>query len=428
MVGDKATSETEKNLAIFDCVQCGAPVKLRAQGLSLICVCASCGVVMDAADERHQMISQASKKSYRYQCIPFGTRGKLKGTLWEVIGYMEKSDDTIHKWSEYLLMNPAKGFRWITENDGHWNWIVPIKSLQSSLKNGIYNGNQYDLFHQGSARVLYVAGEFYWRVAVDDVSKVTDFVRDDEILSFEKKDSEVSWSIGEYLDPASVKTAFKFENLPASSGVAPNEPNAMKKHLGLVGKSWVVFLVLLFMIQILVVLRSQNEVVSSETFLYTPGEAAPVKDITTPVFKINKETSNVAIRLQANVDNSWLYVAGSLINVDTGEATEFDQGVEFYSGQDSDGSWSEGVRDGVKIVPSITGGNYQLNFEVSGDKEARYRLEVVRGVIVWENIFWSLGFLSIFPLFLMWRKRSFEMKRWSQSDYSPYAAHTDEDL
>lgn len=428
MVGDTTTTEVPKNLAIFDCVQCGAPVKLRAQGLSLICICASCGVVMDAADERHQIISQASKKSHRYQCIPLGARGKLKGTLWEVIGYMERSDESVFKWSEYLLMNPAKGFRWIMENDGHWNWIVPIKSLQSSLKNGIYNGNQYDLFHQGNARVLFVSGEFYWRVGVDDVTRVTDFVRDDEVLSFEKRDTEVSWSIGEYLDPATVKSAFKIETLPPSTGVAPNQPNAMKKHLGTVGKFWVIFIAILFAIQMFVVLRSQNTVVSAETFSFIPGQVTPPKDVTTPIFKLNKETANVAVKLIADVDNSWLYVAGSLINVDTGEATEFDQGVEYYSGYDSDGSWTEGSRNAVKIVPSLAGGNYQLNFEVSGDKAAQYRLEVVRDVIIWENIFWSLGFLSFFPLFLLWRKRSFEMKRWSQSDFSPYATHSDEDL
>lgn len=430
MVGKIETSEASKTVTTFDCTKCGAPVKVRAVGMSLVCVCGSCQTVMDALDERHQIISKSAKKNYRTQYIELGTRGKLKGSLWEVIGYMEKTDNVAYQWSEYLLFNPAKGFRWLSEYGGHWNYIVPIKNIDSKISKGYYGGKSYALYHNGDAFVLNVVGEFYWRVEVNDFAEVWDFVKDDEILSSEKTTSEVTWTIGEYLAAETVKTAFKIDNLPTPEGVAPNQPNIASGHLSVVSKLWTFFMVLIIMIQLIAILTSQNKVVSTNLYSYVhpiiPDPIGVNKEISTPAFSLNDESANVEITVIGNINNSWLYAAGSLVNVDTGEAVEFDQGIEYYSGYDSDGSWSEGSRAGSKILDSIPGGNYQLNFEVSGDKDADYKIQVRRDVVKFSNFLWAIVLLSLVPLFLLSRRRSFEMNRWSQSDFSPYQQHHDE--
>jgi hypothetical protein len=424
MVGKESTLELEKSLKVFDCTKCGAPVQIRAQGMSVVCVCGSCKSVMDALDERHQVVSAAAKRHYRVQYIPLGARTKLKGHLWEVIGYMEKSDFNSYRWSEYLLFNPARGFRWITENEGHWNWILPIKKSDINVDAPLFNGHYYSLYHQGKALVINVTGEFYWRVAVDDVAHVKDFVRDNEILSYEKSENEISWTIGEYIGAEKIKEAFKIEKMPEQNGVAPNQPNAMNKYFKPIHSMWIFFIILIIVIQLAALMASQGTQVSRIFYSFKANEPIGIsKEITTPEFTLNDEISNIEISLDGRVDNSWLYMAGSLINVDTGEAIEFDQGIEFYSGQDSDGFWSEGSHHADKILSNIPGGNYQLNFEVSGDKDADYKISVLRDVVIWGNILWALCLLCFIPLFMLWRKRSFEVQRWSQSDYSPYPHH-----
>jgi hypothetical protein len=52
--------------------------------------------------------------------------------------------------------------------------------------------------------------------------------------------------------------------------------------------------------------------------------------------------------------------------------------------------------------------------------EMTYTISVRHDVPTWSNFLWAMFLVSIYPLWMMWRKRSFEMARWSNSDYSPY--------
>ena len=70
---------------------------------------------------------KAQKKRKVTPYIPIGTRGKLYGTTWEVIGFMQRCDNSeVYYWKEYLLYNPTKRFRWLMEFDGHWNFIKNV--------------------------------------------------------------------------------------------------------------------------------------------------------------------------------------------------------------------------------------------------------------------------------------------------------------
>jgi len=47
-------------------------------------------------------------------------------------------------------------------------------------------------------------------------------------------------------------------------------------------------------------------------------------------------------------------------------------------------------------------------------------------VPLWLNFFLALILLSVYPLCVWMRSRSFEVARWAESDFSPYQA-TDDD-
>ncbi|HXH31543.1 MAG TPA: DUF4178 domain-containing protein [Bacteriovoracaceae bacterium] len=422
---------------VFNCKGCGAPVTLRAVGLSQVCVCAGCGSIIDAKTEEFEIISKSTKKGHRLQVIALGTRGKIHGTLWEVIGYMERWDGRVFYWSEYLLFNPMKGFRWLAENNGHWSYVLITKEKpETNYAYGQlakYSGHLYKLYHKGTAELVYVVGEFYWKAKIGEQVKVKDFIRENEILAVEETEKEMIWSVAEYLEAERVRQAFKIDHMPLQVGVAPNQPCPVSPVYQQVLKLWIFFSIALIMVQFFSMLSSSSNQVLKQDFSHTGTASVPLGSLppdqgkSTQTFELGDEITNVQITLYSKPDNGWLYLQGELVNLESGEAYEFDQGVEAYSGYEDGYYWSEGNVQSISNLPAVPGGNYQINFESSSDKEQLdFRISVARDVPLWETFIWLLVLLSLFPVFMYWRRSTFNMKKWAESDYSPYASN-DED-
>ena len=68
---------------------------------------------------------------------PLGTRGKLATGEYEAIGFQIRSitvDGVVYPWAEYLLYNPYKGYRYLTEYNGHWNDIRTLRAIPSQYQ------------------------------------------------------------------------------------------------------------------------------------------------------------------------------------------------------------------------------------------------------------------------------------------------------
>jgi hypothetical protein len=335
--------------------------------------------------------------------------------------------------------------------------------------------------------------------------------------------------------------------MPHQSGVAPNQPSTITETANYAGKYWGIFLGVLFFIQLCTMALSKNKTVYSGQFTYGSTDAERLK--VTPQFEVAQGISNLEVIVSSPVQNNWIEVQSNLVNDDSGETEEFEQGIEYYSGYDSDGRWSEGSQISSFILSSVPSGKYHLNIEASGpalrapmaavaeqiatpmnaipkmkienwpngrlksvepilngkiegiakyyydngqpyseiayrysEKHGKFKLfrydgsieqelsylngklngsskwydsggnvssvvnyvdgnvvandnssgEVTLNVVVkrdvttWSNFFWALFLISFFPILVLWRKRSFEMNRWSQSDFSPYYQHQEE--
>ena len=158
----------------------------------------------------------------------------------------------------------------------------------------------------------------------------------------------------------------------------------------------------------------------------------------TPQFEI-KERTTIDINMSAPINNTWLEIGGDFVNDENGETEEFETGLEYYTGTDSDGAWSEGSTSTSRTIESVPKGKYHLNFEVSGpplgttspsdpspptaltNNPVIFDIEVRTGALIWENFWYALLFISLYPIFVWWKTRKFEINRWSESDFSPYA-------
>lgn len=213
----------------FSCPACGAPVEIRAAGQSLAVACGNCGTIMDASSPAHQILSKSQRHQRRRPSIPVGAIGTFEGKKWQVVGFVVRMDKThAYKWTEYLLHNPAQGYRWLVENQGHWNFVTMIKSRPEMGGRGlVLDGRSFRLYLIDRAIVDYVEGEFYWRIEKGESVATMDYIAPPFMLSCEQSDNEEVWSVGEYKTETQIQQAFVGVRLDLAypSGVAPNEVN-----------------------------------------------------------------------------------------------------------------------------------------------------------------------------------------------------------
>jgi len=422
----------------LNCPGCGAALTVRSFNNAVTIVCDSCHSILDAKDPNLQILQRFKVATGEDKpLIPIGTRGKIRGTDYEVIGFERRTilvDGIPYSWHEYVLFNPYKGFRYLTEYNGHWNDVSILKALPEVLPYASppkvkYLGETYKHFQTARAETAFVLGEFPWQVRVGESAEVTDYVSPPRVLSSEQTGNEVTWSMGEYLSGKDVWRAFR---LPASApdpvGVYENQPSPLSAETRNIWVAFGAFLVVLVAMMIGFDMAARNEQVFTGYYKYNSnqrGEASFVTD----VFEVKGHTSNVELTTSTDLNNRWIYLNYALINEDTGQAFDFGREVSYYHGYDSDGSWSEGSANDRVSVPKVPPGRYYLRVEPEGDPGygmTYYTITVKRDVPQYSFYGIALGALLLPAILLTWRSLSFEHLRWAESDHPPIKLGGDE--
>jgi len=185
----------------LNCPGCGAALTLRSFNNAVTIVCESCHSILDAKDPNLQILQRFKVATDEVRpLIPLGTRGKIRGTDYEVIGFERRTihvDGIPYSWQEYVLFNPYKGFRYLTEYNGHWNDVSVLKALPEvrpygSVPTVKYLGETYRHFQTAQAGTAFLLGEFPWQVRVGESATVTDYVSPPRVLSSGKTGNEVT--------------------------------------------------------------------------------------------------------------------------------------------------------------------------------------------------------------------------------------------
>jgi hypothetical protein len=415
----------------LNCPNCGAPLVRRGFEHSVSIVCENCHSVLDAKDPNLRILQQFEAQTPIRPLIPLGTRGKIRGDVYEAIGFQVRTitvEGTPYSWSEYLLFNPYKGFRYLTEYQGHWNDVTVLRNLPEVDTSGQRPvarllGERYRHFQTAQAVTTYVLGEFPWQVHVGESATVMDFVAPPRMLSSETTPSETVWSLGEYTPGARVWEMFKLPGKPpAAVGVFENQPSPLQ---GGVKGIWLLCLLLLLSLlalsQIFDIFAGKEEVFRASYVAQPPGRGGETSFVTQP-FDLKGRTSAVEVSIHTDAENNWVYLNLALIDLDTGQAFDFGREVSYYYGVDGGESWSEGGATDRALLPSVPSGRYYLRVEPEMDPAARpvsYQIAIRRDVPAW-SFFWIAALLLLVPpAFLSFRALSFEQRRWTESDYGP---------
>ena len=412
------------------CRGCGAPLQLRARGHSVAIACGSCGAVLDAKDPDHQVIATHEARTVTPR-IPLGARGRLKGQPWEIVGYLARRttiDNDTYTWLEHLLFNPTAGFRWLVEYNGHWMLAHGAAGVPSTVveHEAEYLGERYHHFQTAKAEVAHVVGEFPWRVRVGESATVDDFVRPPAILSRERTPDETTWSIGEYLDGDAVWAAFALPGGPPPRvGVGAAQPSPYAPHSRRMGYLLLGFLAAAALVQLLFLTFAQQRLVLDMSWEYHPRVPA-TGSVQSEPFTVSGRSSNLVVELASSLAQSWAYFTLTLVNEDTGASRTFGREIAYYSGHDSDGSWTEGAPWDRVWVSSVPAGRYLLLVEPESPGPVNYRVRVTRDVPRTLWMWLAMGVLTVPPLIYWWRQWSFEYRRWQESDH-PMGGAAEED-
>src|SRR5687768_16352671 len=144
--------------------------------------------------------------------------------------------DRDYFWTEYVLYNRERGYRWLVHSDDHWSFVTPLRAGEVGesylLGGGVgktvsYNGRRFRLFQDATARVTYVLGEFFWKVETGERVDTADYISPPFGISKEVTKTgarEVNYSHARYMTPEEVEKAFGVKNLPAPAGIGPSQP------------------------------------------------------------------------------------------------------------------------------------------------------------------------------------------------------------
>lgn len=431
--GSASAAETIKP-QIFNCLNCGSTLEISALGSTNTIVCGKCSSIIDIGHPIYKILKKKDELQKIEPDIPLGTFGLLRGNKWKVIGVLVREDVTYKvQWREYLLFNPYEGFRFLFEMDGHYtvlrrlNWDPIGKSatgdqlIADTIELAPYG--EFKVYNRGTAVVKHVFGEFYWRVRVGEKSELHDYICPPFLLSAEHSKTEINYTIGEYIPSEEIKAAFSHNpdfKFSSPMTISQNQPNPYGRHRGFNIKVWSIGVASLIVLFIgFSVVNSSSKI---EYFRLTEVDInKEKKNYVSAPFEISGDTGNILLDLSSPLYNEWIEADISLVNEKTGEDYSLASGAEYYSGVDGGESWSEGSKNSSEFISQVPGGTYHLDLNVETDmRHPEINLKLTRNGAMLGNFLIILLMISFYPIWMLWRGRSFEMARWENSDYSPY--------
>ncbi|MGA0555400.1 DUF4178 domain-containing protein [Larkinella sp. VNQ87] len=422
MPTDPAIPETS-----FNCPHCQAPIPGYDLAESIYFACPQCVTYFRYGDTGPMEIITAYPPLPTAPALSIGSEGYLDGQWVRVTGIMRKREIQYDEpWLEYVLMTKDAAHQMLSEYKGHWMVIRPLEGDFREDKNQriIHENREYALFNRYNGMILNVVGEFYWNVLEDQHLTVSEYIHPPYLLSREATSQKTEWYKAEYKTPQEIAKAFGLGEtaLPQPLGVGAIQPSktaARRKSAGWLATRLALAVVVL---QVVFFILKPQKTVFSQSFYWDSDSTQQSRSepLVSRSFVLDGPAA-VGVNLKVDVDNNWLELPVSLIHEQSGQTYEFTRIVEYYHGYEDGESWSEGAQEDEAVLSRIPAGNYHLNFYPSseGKNRVNFEVKVVQNPILYSNFFLLLFLIALYPIILFIQDKSFEHKRWEQSDYGP---------
>ncbi|MCO4292189.1 DUF4178 domain-containing protein [Solitalea sp. MAHUQ-68] len=412
------------------CPDCSTDIKVFDYTNSNHFGCAHCKTFFS----RNHQIKGFVKRDFEIApLLQLGSKATFDNCEYILAGFIIKRENgNRYTWREYLLINEKKGYAFLAEYNGHWNFIAgkehfeDLEQVSDFANEAYFRDLTFKLFNKYEPVILYATGEFDWNILEDRIT-AKEYISPPLMLIKEDIRKTEEWYLATYKSASEIAEAFKIDAslLPQTFDVGANEPSKSSVHLkGLKMLSfWTA--ILLLIITLAYSHFSPEKTVFDEQYTLSKDSTnwggGGYKTITTSSFNITGPTA-LNIQLRSYLDNHWMEVPVILINDKTGKFYEFTKAIEYYHGYEGGESWSEGGNEENAVLSNIPSGTYHMAIEPSSDStgEATLSILVSQNTELWSNFFICLLIIAIAPVIQSIRNYLFETNRWANSDYSPY--------
>jgi hypothetical protein len=333
--------------------------------------CQHCGSTLDVSRPDVALISRYNE-AVAPLTLPLGKRGTLNGVEWEVIGYLERSDGDAD-WNEYLLFNPYAGYRWLIENGRKWQFGTPLLSRPQVLSETqlFWRDARFTRDYEPvTTETKKVVGEFYWRVTRGDTVDGTTWSNFDTSLSSEWTGDEINWT---ELKPV------RRQDVLGAFGSTPSEPGSPKDGgrfafsfskaplsgpYDLFGMFLLGFMTM-FACWLVIVLTAGNSTPTPVTTLALPFDG-PAQTATIGTVTVDRPYRFVTVEAWGGgFENKWVDLDYTLVEKTSQTAISGYDTLEYYTGRDSDGYWTEGSTRRYSSFGAVPRGVYDVVVEAS---------------------------------------------------------------
>jgi hypothetical protein len=359
--------------------------------------------------------------------IALGMQAVFDGETYTVAGYAELNTPEGYyetRWHEYFLFGEKGARAFLSETNGHWVFLkemADLKALNIQSRQIFLSRDQklhtFKKIHRYATKCESAIGFFdfplFAKASAEEAIKLP------EHLIIEKRGKDKHAFLGYYVKPHELKAAFQQElELPLRYGTGTSQSFYFNHHF------YIILLIAGFAIGFINLLS--NITLQEETLV---EHRVDIQDsswqnrVVTPSFEISGRTSPVEVLVKCpGLNNDWLSFDVALINEKTGEAFYTEVGLEYYSGVDEDGHWTEGKMSNSFTICSVPPGTYNAAFKLYKSSLAvpTIYLTLKRGHAYMANGFTCMLICLIICAVVYISQLYFEKNRWEGASYTQY--------
>lgn len=411
----------------FSCQNCSKKSEIKAFPYTRSFICPACLSLHQSDSGNRFKLREKFKDADGPFYLNLGEQGTIHGISYEVIGIQQKEEQNQYasNWREYTLWNPDAGYAFLSEFDGHWIYLQnkaqhPVL-FGNNEKEFTFYGEPFQLFNSYSYKIISGRGESIGNSTGGIKTKVREYISPPEMWIEEKDENQINWLHAEHLDSQVLKKAFNKEYKLSRSGVGAIQPTGFINPGKLIAVTALGFLLLL----LLHVFNNQfkrNEILLDKEIFF-PSNEQKVGLVTSPI-KLVKPQASIKLHIIAPVSNSWFFLEATARNTKTGKEYSVEQGVEYYYGSDSEGSWSEGSKSADAYLTGVPAGEYVIELNATRQPYSsgtdRYYLTITYDTPNYRNFWMAAILLLLWPAGKYISMNYYEKRRWSNSPYSNY--------
>lgn len=367
---DRGAPEAKTGEAIR-CSACGKPYEGPRLDSTEMVVCEACGSGLQL-DEATTRVVGRNVGEAPYFSFSVGLPVVIEGTRYEVMGrlyYVEPDEDGEYPSMEYVLYDPDAGYLWLSEDNGHFTIsrpyhvrfsVPPIPVPKMSVAVG---KETFKVYESGELTLRWVDGALPWTATVGEKTRYTHLIKPPEYVDQEITGSELELFRGRYVSHEEMKEAVpEGVRLPSPHGVHSCQPYRPASWLSGMWRVGIGFLLLNVILVVYSFIADKGNIVLKDQIAAGQYKG---EHLTKP-FTVPRDRCILRLRGSAPLSNSWLAMDFAVVNAKEEVISEFSGEASYYSGVDSEGSWTEGSRSFTSYFKVQKAGTYRLLVHAQG--------------------------------------------------------------